>query len=128
MIIIKTNLVHLFNLSGMAWFGWVLFVEKNASPETILEEKIHARQWFEMLPIAVLIQIPFITWGWPIWMGLVLGYWSRWLWYVVEYFIKRKEYGDWAYYWISFEAEAKENKSNPHYLKERKAYAWIKYL
>lgn len=44
------------------------------------------------------------------------------LWYCIEALLK------WSYYNISFEREAYDNAMNINYLKERKHYAFLKYI
>jgi hypothetical protein len=50
------------------------------------------------------------------------------LFYVTEWLIRLLRYKGRAYYNISFEREAYINMSNNDYLKERRPYAWLKYL
>lgn len=52
------------------------------------------------------------------------------LWYFSEFLIKMIKYRNWsvAYRNISFEREAYKYESNPTYLKNRKWYAFLKYL
>lgn len=47
--------------------------------------------------------------------------------YLIEWFIRLFLKGD-AYFNLSFEREAYRNESNSEYLKQRKHYAWIKYI
>lgn len=87
-------------------FG-VLFVKKGnldkVKPDVINHEAIHSAQMKEML------WIPF------------------YLWYGIEWFIRLFQHGD-EYRSISFEREAYDNEDNQDYLKERKHYAWFKYV
>ena len=48
--------------------------------------------------------------------------------YILEWFIKLFFYGRRSYYNISFEREAYSNEKNNEYLKNRRFWAWIKYL
>lgn len=78
-----------------------------ASINTIINhESIHIRQQEELLII------PF------------------YIWYVIEYLIRRLQYPTWykAYQNISFEREAYKHERNLEYLKTRKWYSWFKYL
>lgn len=50
------------------------------------------------------------------------------LWYIIEWFIRIFINGRDAYVSLSFEREAYSNEKNLDYLKNRKSYAWIKYL
>lgn len=77
---------------------------KRLAERIINHESIHIRQQQEMLVI------PF------------------YLWYGIEWFLKLFKYGAKAYNNISFEREAHSNDENLNYLKERKFWAWIKYL
>lgn len=71
---------------------------------TLNHERIHLRQEVELLIIVF------------------------YLWYVVEYLIKRIKYGKEAYYHISFERESYYNQFDKDYLKKRKPYSWVKYI
>lgn len=72
----------------------------------IRHEHIHTRQMCEML---------------------FIGFY---LWYVIEWLVRlaRLRNGKRAYFDISFEREAYQNQSNINYLKERRHFAWRKYL
>lgn len=73
--------------------------------ETINHESIHIQQQKELL---------------------VLFFY---LWYFIEFLIRRIfTNSDKAYETISFEKEAYENEKNPDYLKDRKFWAFIKYI
>lgn len=59
-----------------------------------------------------------------------MGYIFFYLWYFLEYLCIRlfhKKQGD-AYADVSFEEEAYNNEQNPDYLKQRKHYAWLKFI
>lgn len=59
-----------------------------------------------------------------------LGYIGYYLWYSIEYLIIRlfhKKQSS-AYHDVSFEEEAYANEKDMTYLKNRKHYAWFKYL
>jgi hypothetical protein len=74
--------------------------------EILTHERIHVRQWLET--------------------GLILFA----VWYLVEYVIRRIQYGNWndAYENISFEREAYTKELDPFYLSERKFWSFINYL
>lgn len=88
-------------------FG-VIFTRRGdeISERVIRHEKIHSQQMKYML------------------------YLFFYLWYGVEWLVRLIQYRNakTAYFNISFEREAYYNDSNPHYLKSRRAFAWIKYL
>ncbi len=50
--------------------------------------------------------------------------------YIIEFLIRLIQYKDWqnAYRNISFEREAYQNESNLQYLKQRKFWAFLKYI
>lgn len=79
---------------------------KGLSEQTFLHEKIHHQQQLELLVI------PF------------------YLWYVLEWLLKWVIYKDRkrAYKELSFEREAYSNDGNMDYLKQRRFWAFIKYL
>jgi hypothetical protein len=74
------------------------------SQRTVNHESIHTAQMKEML------------------------YVFFYLFYVAEWLIRLLRYKGQAYINISFEREAYNNMSNNDYLKERRPYAWLKYL
>ena len=87
-------------------FGVLFTKQDRLIPSTINHEKIHTEQMKEM------------------------GYIFFYLWYLIEYLIIRvfhKKQGN-AYHDISFEEEAYTNQYNYSYLKNRKHYAWIKFI
>jgi hypothetical protein len=101
----------IFNVSflwvdGMALFPFIL--TKKSNPDRILvnHECIHLRQQIEL--------------------GLLLFY----LWYFLEYLIRLIQYRKHflAYMHISFEMEAFQNETNLNYLKERKFWAFLRYI
>lgn len=75
-------------------------------PLLLNHERIHLRQQAELLIL------PF------------------YIWYVLEYFIRLVRYKDKkrAYRNISFEREAYANEANPDYSKNRKFWAFLKFL
>jgi hypothetical protein len=89
---------------------WPFVIVKNRQQlqEPVLRnhERIHLRQQAEMLVI------PFYAW------------------YVTEFCWQYVRCGQWskAYYRISFEREAYLNEHKPHYLQQRKPYAFLAYL
>lgn len=104
MKVIKNNLIPLKGFLAINLFG-ILFVRDNAeiSERTIRHESIHTRQMQELLYIVF------------------------YLIYIIEWFVRLFMIGN-AYRNISFEKEAYENQYNESYLKERKSFAWAKYL
>lgn len=91
---------------GMALFPFILVRQPNPGPVLLNHERIHLRQQAE------------------------LGILPFYLWYVVEYLIRRLRYGDHytAYRNISFEREAFANDMNMVYLKQRRWWAFWRYL
>ena len=87
-------------------FGILFTKQDKLIPRDINHEKIHTAQMKEM------------------------GYIFFYLWYFIEYLIIRlfhRKQGN-AYHDISFEEEAYTNQYNYSYLKNRKHYAWIKFI
>jgi len=88
----------------------VLFVRPSDQladhPATLNHEKIHARQQLEML-----------------WLFFFL-------WYGLEFLVRYLQLHDRleAYRALSHEKEAHANDENPGYLKQRKVWAWIRYI
>lgn len=94
--------------SGLTIFPFVFLKHKGLKWNEIFinHEKIHLKQQIEMLIL------PF------------------YLFYVIEFLIRLFQYKNWhkAYRNISFEREAYQNESNLQYLKQRKFWAFLKYL
>ena len=90
----------------MALFPFILVRQPNPGPVLLNHERIHLRQQAEM--------------------GVLPFY----VWYVVEYGIRRVRYGNGyrAYRNISFEREAFANDSDLNYLKTRRFWAFWSYL
>lgn len=87
-------------------FGILFTKSKQLLPRSINHEKIHTAQMKEM------------------------GYIFYYLWYGIEYLIVRffhKKQNE-GYHDVSFEEEAYCNQYDYSYLKNRKHYAWIKFL
>lgn len=93
---------------GMALFPFILLQthDLKLNKQIINHELIHIRQQIELLVI------PF------------------YLWYLIEYLIKRIKYKSHylAYKNLSFEREAYANEEDFGYLKTRKFWAFLKYL
>lgn len=104
MKIIRNRFVPFPQFAAINLFG-VLFCRPNAriTPTLINHERIHTAQILEM--------------------GIIFFY----IWYVVEWTIKLFSSGN-AYMRISFEREAYRHERDLNYLKERKLFAWWKYL
>lgn len=87
-------------------FGILFTKQDKLIPRDINHEKIHTAQMKEM------------------------GYIFFYLWYFLEYLLIRlfhRKQGN-AYHDTSFEEEAYANQYNYSYLKNRKHYAWIKFI
>lgn len=104
MKIIYNNIIPFPGYKAINLFG-LLFVRKDAimSEEDINHESIHTAQMKEML------------------------YTFFYIWYIIEWVIRLFKKGN-AYRNISFEQEAYSNEDNLEYLKDRKHYAWFKYI
>lgn len=105
MIIVRTKyLPPSRNYSAINLFG-VFFVHPDVAvtKRLINHESIHTAQMREML------YLPF------------------YIIYIIEWFIKLFFKGN-AYSNLSFEREAYKNEGNYNYLKQRKHYAWVKYI
>lgn len=119
MITFENNIIPLKGFNAMNLFG-VIFVRKGAAftEVTMRHECIHTRQLYETLFI-----------GFYIWYGL--EYLFRWVW---RFFHRpsqpfyRKKWMRLAYKDISFEQEAYANEADENYIKNRKLFAWCKYL
>ncbi|WP_138477386.1 hypothetical protein [Dyadobacter bucti] len=93
-------------VEGMAFYPFIFLKTKSPARLLINHERIHLRQQIEM--------------------GLVVFY----VWYFVEYLIRLVQYKKHylAYLHISFEREAFRNQDDFDYLKNRKFWAFLKYV
>lgn len=99
-------------VEGIVLFGFVFLQKRTKTYAEVRlaallnHERIHVRQWLEML------LIPFL------------------LWYSIEFLIRWGQYRNWqqAYRNISFEREAYAQERNPDYLSGRRCFAWTAYL
>ena len=109
MYIVRNKLIPFPGYKAINICG-ILFVRSKAKMKDtdINHEAIHSKQIFEML--------------------IILYY----IWYLVEWLIRvlfsKDRFTHQAYKNISFEQEAYNNQDNLDYLKQRKHYAWFKYL
>ena len=109
MVIIENKYIPFKGYLAMNICG-LLFVRKGQrgklKPEVLRHERIHSRQWLELLIVGFL------------------------LWYSIEWFVKLWKYtnGHTAYRNISLEREAYANEADEDYLRNRKPYAWVKYI
>ena len=97
--------VFLGNFKGITIFPFIILKDKKTKDNKVVinHEKIHIEQQKELLVI------PFF------------------IWYFVEWFIRLFMDGN-AYRNISFEREAYANEDNVDYLKERRPFAFFKYM
>ncbi len=104
MKIIRTHYIPFRGFSALNCLG-VLFVHRGVylSSELMNHERIHTAQMREML------FVPF------------------YIFYLVEWLVRLMMRGN-AYRNISFEREAYDNQRNPDYLRQRRHYAWLKYM
>lgn len=133
MIVIKNKFIPFGNYILMNVYGIILFSKLDTIPPIKLNhEKIHSRQILECAIVASLILLILI-------LLFNISYWwftvslsSFYIWYGLEYLIIRifghKDKQINRYYEVSFEEEAHNNDANLGYLKNRKPFAWIKYL
>lgn len=109
MYIVRNKLIPFPGYKAINICG-ILFVrgKANMKDTDINHEAIHSKQIFEML--------------------IILYY----IWYLIEWLIRvffsKDRFTHQAYKNISFEQEAYNNQNNLDYLKQRKHYAWFKYL
>lgn len=107
MKIIQNKFIPFGNYQAINLFGF-LFTKGTLSKLQINHEQIHTEQMKEMLYIFFYI------------------------WYLIEYIIIKlgnlfKSQNE-QYHEISFEEEAYNNQDNLDYIKNRKRYAWFKYI
>lgn len=128
MKIIRNNYFPFEGFKAMNVFG-VLFVRKGAllTARTLNHERIHSAQIEECMIATFLLTSVLMFMGlW--WVTLLSTLLSFYLWYGVEWLVKRIIGGEDAYYRLSFEREAYLNEGDPRYTRTRKSFAWIKLL
>ena len=98
-----------FSIGAVALFPFIIVRDENIlnSKEYINHESIHIKQYLETLIIGLII------------IGLIQ--------YFYALIILRKSRIQ-SYYYMSHEQEAHQNDTNLNYLKERKLFAYYKYL
>lgn len=108
MILVIRKLFGKSNIVGITLFPFIILKSKLDKKNYILinHERIHLKQQLELL--------------------VVLFY----LWYIMEFFIRWYQYKDRhrAYIEICFEREAYSNEKDMQYIKNRKHYAFLRYL
>lgn len=99
------------------------------TPEFYNEEKIHSKQWWEVFLLSFfLLFVSFIAFNISAWW-LLLSIITYPILYILSWIIQMilPPYSS-AYNDICFEKEAKENKANLSYLKNRAPFSFIKYI
>lgn len=92
-------------------------------PILLNHESIHTRQQVEVTVISTFILLLFNIGWWSL-----LGVFTFYILYSLEWIIKSILLGRDAYGYLSFELEAYYNEKSLDYLKKRKPFKWIKYL
>lgn len=130
--IIYNNLIPLKDYTAVTMWP-VIFARKSRRPLKTHEEnheKIHLRQQLEVLiaSAAVLAALILIL-GWPWWWMLVslAVYYAG---YGIDYAVRYFAYGspNEAYRNIAAEQEAYLNEHDRAYLRQRRPFAWIRYI
>ena len=128
MIICRQNILPLGQYKAMFLLG-ILFLKSKAemSEHEMNHEKIHSRQFVELMISGLLITLPFVSWIW--WLPLTAPF-LFYFWYGIEWFIHLIRLRDTheAYHRISFEVEAYDNQDVEWYLRERKLFSFLKYV
>lgn len=114
-MIVKTTWFPFGDYDAMAVWPFI-FVKGEVKESSIKHEKIHFEQQKELLLIGFYILY-------------VLFFVVRFLFLFLADLNKSfQECWDSAYYWNPFEKEAYTHEQNENYCKERKHFAWFKYL
>lgn len=133
MLVIKNKFIPFGNYILMNVFGIILFSKlDNIPPVDLNHEKIHSRQILECAIIASLILLILITiFNISCWW-FIASLSSFYIWYGLEYLIIRifgnKDSQSDRYHEVSLEEEAHNNDTNLDYLKNRRPFAWMKYI
>ena len=109
--IVKNKIIPIKGFGSLTFFNLLLTREDNVTQQIINHENTHLNQAFD-----------FGLW----YFGFIIFY----LWYVLEWIFKLPSalFGYRPYYSISFEQEAYINQKDNEYLKNRKHFAWLKYV
>lgn len=114
MVVVHNDFLPFGDFGAIFLFG-ILFV-RSMRATTLDHESIHFKQWIEVMVLFT----PLILIKW--WFVFLLPF-AFYLWYIVEWLV-RKMLGDSdAYYNISFEKDAYTWQGNP---KKRKMFNWIR--
>ena len=111
----------------------LIFARKSSKPLKDVEEnheKIHLRQQLEVLiASAVILAALILIFGWS-WWWMLTSLFVYYAGYGIDYAIRYVAYGSphEAYRNIAVEQEAYLNERDMTYLKQRKPFAWVKYL
>lgn len=109
--IVKNKILPIKGFESMTLFNLLLTRKDEITQKTINHETTHLYQAFD-----------FKLW----YLGFIIFY----IWYILEWILKLPSalFGYRPYYSISFEQEAYINQNNNDYLKNRKSFAWLKYI
>lgn len=133
MLVIKNKFIPFGNYILMNVFGIILFSKLDNIPLVDLNhEKIHSRQILECAIVASLILLILISiFNISCWW-FIASLSSFYIWYGLEYLIIRifgnKDSQTDRYHEVSLEEEAHNNDTNLNYLKNRRPFAWMKYI
>ena len=131
MIIVRNTVIPFQGFIAITLWPFI-FVRRQAwarfTNDVIRHERIHGRQQVEMLAVGAVIATVLALCGAGWWSLLALPLFL-WL-YVLEWLLAIVHYGSsrLAYRAISFEREAYANEHDPDYLKQRKPFAWLRYI
>lgn len=133
MLVWKNKFIPFGNYTLMNLYGIILFSKiDNIHPIELNHEKIHSRQILECAIVASLILLILIAiFNISCWW-FIASLSSFYIWYGLEYLIIRifgnKDSQSDRYHEVSLEEEAHNNDNNLDYLKDRKPFAWMKYI
>jgi hypothetical protein len=116
--------------SAMMLFGFLFTRDKRKITErTERHESIHFRQFIEVNILVILLVTPLFVFTHLSWWWLLLALaGSFYIWYGIEWTIRRLFGKGNAYRNISFEREAYANEDDKAYLDMRKLFSFLKYI
>lgn len=130
MIIVKNKIIPFAGYKAMAIWPFV-FTRVPISNVTLRHETIHGRQQMEMHIVSLVLAIFCAAVGLFSWWWALVSPLMYFAFYGIEYVIKLPCYNfntRKAYRNISFEREAYLMQGDADYIKNRKPFAWVKYL
>ncbi len=126
MFVIRNNIIPLDGFEALTVWPFIFVRSKNFDAVDENHERIHASQQFEILIVGIVMAVVLSVSGCEWWSLFALPIFFYW--YLLEWSVRLVFLPGNAYRKTSFEAEAYAHQEDMDYLRNRKPFAWIKYL